>query len=174
MTRSLPLTSGFSSAIENIGAIENKGIEFALNAKLIATRNIQWNVSANISADRNKVTQLYGDNDAVYNIDADRNLQKEGNLFLGESRNTIYIWKTGGIAQVVDMEHLKNIDFSGRQVNPGDLYPLDINDDKVIDDKDRVIVGSPDPKFYGGFSTDFSYKGVTLNAVFNYSCGGKS
>ena len=173
MTRSLPLTSGFSSAIENIGAIENKGIEFALNAKLIATRNIQWNVSANISADRNKVTQLYGDNDAVYNIDADRNLQKEGNLFLGESRNTIYIWKTGGIAQVVDMEHLKNIDFSGRQVNPGDLYPLDINDDKVIDDKDRVIVGSPDPKFYGGFSTDFSYKGVTLNAVFNYSCGGK-
>lgn len=50
---------------------------------------------------------------------------------------------------------------------------MDINDDKVIDDKDRVIVGSPDPKFYGGFSTDFSYKGVTLNAVFNYSCGGK-
>lgn len=79
--------------------IENKGIEFALNAKLIATRNIQWNVSANISADRNKVTQLYGDNDAVYNIDADRNLQKEGNLFLGEPRNTIYIWKTGGIAK---------------------------------------------------------------------------
>ena len=36
-----------------------------------------------------------------------------------------------------------------------------------------MIVGSPDPKFYGGFSTDFSYKGVTLNAVFNYSCGGK-
>ena len=58
-------------------------------------------------------------------------------MFLGEPRNTIYIWKTGGIAQVVDMEHLKNIDFSGRQVNPGDLYPLDINDDKVIDDKDR-------------------------------------
>ena len=173
MTRSLPLTSGFSSAVENIGAIENKGIEFSMNAKLIETRDFLWNFSANISADKNKVTQLYGNNDAIYKIDDNRNMQKEGNLFLGESRNTIYIWRTGGIAQVIDMDRLKNIDFSGRQVNPGDLYPLDVNDDKVIDDKDRVIVGSPDPKFYGGFSTDLSYKGITLNAVFNYSYGAK-
>lgn len=173
MTRSLPLTSGFSSAIENIGAIENKGVEFTLNAQLIKNRDFMWNVSANISADRNKVTQFYGTNNAIYNIDADRNLQKEGNLFLGESRNTIYVWRTGGIAQEIDMDRLKNIDFSGRQVNPGDLYPLDVNDDKVIDDRDRVIVGSPDPKFYGGFSTDLSYKGITLNAVFNYSYGAK-
>lgn len=173
MVRSLPLTSGFNSALANIGAIENKGIEFSLNARVIEARDFQWNISANISADKNKVTQFYGKNDAIYKIDADRNLQKEGNLFLGESRNTIYIWRTGGIAQEVDMDRLKNIDFSGRQVNPGDLYPLDVNDDKVIDDKDRVIVGSPDPKFYGGFSTDFSYKGLTLNAVFNYSYGAR-
>ena len=173
MTRSLPLTSGFSSAVENIGAIENKGIEFSMNAKLITTRDIQWNVSANISADKNKVTQFYGTNDAIYKIDDNRNMQKEGNLFLGESRNTIYIWRTGGIAQEIDMDRLKDIKFPGRQVNPGDLYPLDVNGDKVIDDKDRVIVGSPDPKFYGGFSTDFSYKGLTLNAVFNYSYGAK-
>ena len=93
MTRSLPLTSGFSSAVENIGAIENKGIEFSMNAKLITTRDIQWNVSANISADKNKVTQFYGTNDAIYKIDDNRNMQKEGNLFLGESRNTIYIWR---------------------------------------------------------------------------------
>lgn len=59
MTRSLPLTSGFSSAVENIGAIENKGIEFSMNAKLIETRDFLWNFSANISADKNKVTQLY-------------------------------------------------------------------------------------------------------------------
>ena len=144
-----------------------------MNAKLIETRDFLWNFSANISADKNKVTQLYGNNDAIYKIDDNRNMQKEGNLFLGESRNTIYIWRTGGIAQVIDMDRLKNIDFSGRQVNPGDLYPLDVNDDKVIDDKDRVIVVSPDPKFYGGFSTDLSYKGITLNAVFNYSYGAK-
>ena len=45
--------------------------------------------------------------------------------------------------------------------------------DKFVDQNDRVIVGCMDPKVYGGFSTDFSWKGLTLNAIFNYSIGGK-
>lgn len=173
MTRSLPLTSGFSNAIENIGAIRNKGIEFSLNAKLIDTKEVKWNFAANISADKNTITKLYGDNNVIYAVDEDRNIKKEGNLFLGESRNTIYVWRTGGIAQVWDMDRLNKIDFAGRDVNPGDLYPEDHDGNEVIDNKDRVIIGSPDPKFYGGFSTDISYKGFTLNAVFNYSYGAK-
>ena len=171
-------SSGFKTEVVNIGAIENKGVELTVDFKAINTKDFQWNVSANISADKNKVTKLYGKNDYVLNYDADRNLQKEGNLFIGESRNTIYIWKTGGIAQQSDMERLNKMDWSGRSVRPGDLYPLDISGpngipDGKIDDKDRVIAGSPDPKFYGGFSTDFTYKGISLNAVFNYSVGGK-
>ena len=64
------------------------------------------------------------------------NLQKQGNLFVGESRNTIYIWKTGGIAQESDMERLNKINWGGRNVKPGDLYPLDISGaDGVPDDK---------------------------------------
>lgn len=93
MSHSLPTTTGFSSTIENIGAIENKGLEFALNANLVRAKDFEWNFAATLSMDKNKVTQLYGDNDVVYNVDSDRNIQKEGNLFLGESRNTIYIWK---------------------------------------------------------------------------------
>ncbi len=45
--------------------------------------------------------------------------------------------------------------------------------DGVVDQLDRVVVGKKDPKFYGGFATDFNYKGITLNAVFNYSYGAK-
>lgn len=178
MTREINNSIGFDTEVVNVGAIENKGVEFTVDVKAINTKDIQWNVSANISADKNKVTKLYGKNDYVLNYDADRNLQKEGNLFIGQSRNTIYIWKTGGIAQASDMERLNKIDWAGRRVNPGDLYPLDVSGpdgvpDGKIDDKDRVIVGSPDPKFYGGFSTDITYKGISLNAVFNYSVGGK-
>ena len=84
---------------------------------------------------KNKVTQLYGDNDVVYNVDSDRNIQKEGNLFLGESRNTIYIWKTGGIAQEIDMDRLNKINWNGYNVNPGDLYPLDYDNNGQIDQK---------------------------------------
>ncbi|GHT43924.1 SusC/RagA family TonB-linked outer membrane protein [Bacteroidia bacterium] len=177
MTHDINVTSGFKEAVENIGAIQNKGVELTVDYKVIDIQDLQWNVSANISADRNEVTKLYGENDAIYNIDGDRNLQKEGNLFIGESRNTIYIWRTGGIAQEVDAG-LTGMNWNGRKVNPGDLYPLDVSGangtpDGKIDDLDRVIVGSPDPKCYGGFATDVTYKGISLNAVFNYSYGGK-
>ncbi len=172
LLRSLPLTSGFSEAVENIGTIENKGIEFSVNANIIDTKDFKWNLGANISADRNKVTQLFAGFDAIYNVDGDRNVQKEGNLFIGESRNTIYIWKTGGIAQYADMDRLNLIRYT-RSVNPGDLYPQDVDGNMQIDQNDKVIVGSPDPKFYGGFSTDLAYKGVSLNAVFTYSYGAK-
>ncbi len=173
MERSLPLTSGFNNAFENIGAIENKGIEFSLNATLVETKDWEWNFSANFSADKNKITQLYGNNDVIYNVDGDRNIQKEGNFFLGQSRNTIYIWRTGGIAQVADMDRLGKMNWNGYNVNPGDLYPQDANADGSIDQNDRVVIGSADPKFYGGFSTDATWKGLTLNAVFNYSYGAR-
>ncbi|MDR1380121.1 MAG: TonB-dependent receptor [Tannerella sp.] len=178
MTRNINTSSGFKTMVENVGAIENKGLEVSLDVNAIDTKDFQWNVSANISADKNKVTKLYGENDYILKYDGDRNLQKEGNLFIGESRNTIYIWKTGGIAQEADMERLSQIDWSGRSVNPGDLYPLDVSGqdgtpDGKIDDYDRIIAGSTDPKFYGGFATDLTYRGITLNAVFNYSCGAK-
>lgn len=173
MKHSLPTTSGYGNTIENIGAIQNKGLEFSLNAGLLETRDFEWNFAATWSMDKNEVTQLYGSTGVVYNVDGDRNIQKEGNLFLGESRNTIYIWRTGGIAQEADMERLNKINWNGYHVNPGDLYPLDVNDDKAIDQNDRVVIGSTDPKFYGGFSTDLTWKGVSLNAVFSYSYGAR-
>lgn len=173
MSHSLPTTTGYWNTVENIGAIENKGLEFALNANLLRTKDFEWNFAATLSMDKNKVTKLYGNTGVIYNVDGDRNIQKEGNLFVGESRNTIYIWKTGGIAQAIDMERLKKINWNGYNVNPGDLYPLDVNDDKQIDQNDRVVVGSSDPKFYGGFSTDLTWKGLSLNAVFSYSYGAK-
>ena len=173
MKRSLPGTTGYSETFENIGAIENKGLEFSLNANLLKSKDFEWNFAATLSMDKNKVTQLYGSADVVYKVDGDRNIQKDGNLFLGESRNTLYIWKTGGIAQAVDMDRLGKINWNGYNVNPGDLYPLDVNDDGQIDQNDRIVVGSTDPKFYGGFSSDFSWKGLSLNAVFSYSYGAK-
>lgn len=173
MSHSLPTTTGFSYTVENIGAIENKGVELALGATIIRKKDFEWNLNATFSHDKNKVTKLYGNTQVVYNVDGDRNIQNEGNLFIGESRNTLYMWRTGGIAQVADMERLGKINFNGYNVNPGDLYPLDADNSGEIDQNDRVVIGSTDPKFYGGFSTDVTYKGWSLNAVFNYSYGAK-
>jgi TonB-linked SusC/RagA family outer membrane protein len=186
-------STGHKMILENVGTIENKGVELSLNAGIVRSADFEWNASLTFSLDRNKVTALYGRTDHMYNIN-DGQVQKENNLFVGEARNTLYMWKTGGIAQADDFstdeqgrrlfrgqlvdydpdgKEVENYLWSSLNVNPGDLYPLDVNGDGTVNENDRTIVGSTDPKFYGGFATDVAWKGISLSAVFTYSYGAK-
>lgn len=172
MSHSISTTSGYSSTVENIGALRNKGYEITINATPIRTKDFTWNISVNISHDNNKVTELYGDVDYILN-----GTSRTGNIFIGESLSNIYTYKCGGIANEDNRELWENVDFNGRTIELGDLFALDISGpngvpDGVVDSYDRYVYGDTDPTIYGGFSTDFTWKGITLNAVFNYSLGG--
>ena len=175
MQRTLSSTTGFNNTIANVGALRNKGMEYALSAVVVNQGGFVWNVSANLSADRNKITKLYGDVDAIYNKGGYTGveIQREGNLFLGKSLNSIYVYKFDKIAQEDDIDKIKDIDFGGRTIHPGDIIPVDKDHNNIINDDDRYVVGNKDPKFYGGFTTDLSYRHLTLNAVFNYNYGAK-
>lgn len=169
----LQTTSGYTEVWENIGEVKNRGLEITLGATVIETRDFTWDINANISFDKNEVTQLYGGVNEIYN-----GSDREKNIFLNESLNNIYTYKSGGIAQESNRDQWEGIQYSGKNVSPGDLFALDISGpdgkpDGIVDSYDRTVVGRKDPKFYGGFSTDLNYKGISLSAVFNYSYGAK-
>ncbi|SEI54050.1 TonB-linked outer membrane protein, SusC/RagA family [Dyadobacter sp. SG02] len=173
MVKTLSTTTGFTNTVSNVGALNNKGIEFAVSGALIRKQDFQWNVNLTVSHDQNKVTALYGDTKAIYNKGGYTGveIQRTGNLFLGESLNSVYSYKFDKIAQQADMERIKDMDFAGRTVHPGDIMPVDKDGNGVINDDDRYVVGKLNPKFYGGFGTDVTYKGFGFNMFFNYSYG---
>ncbi|UIR57524.1 TonB-dependent receptor [Sphingobacterium sp. SRCM116780] len=175
MERTLSTTTGFRNTIANVGSLLNKGAELNIMAKIIEKEDFQWSLGLNISSYKNKITKLYGSVDAIYNYGGFTGveIQRTGNLFLNESLNSIYTYKFDKIAQAEDIDRIKNINFGGHTIKPGDIIPVDVNGDNKIDDQDRIVVGKTDPKFYGGFSSNLAYKGFSLNAVFNYNYGGK-
>ena len=175
MKQTLSPTSGFNYTINNVGTMTNKGLEFAVNAQVLDVNDFRWSVSANLSSARNKITKLYGDVNAIYNKGGYTGveIQREGNFFVGQSVNSIYVMKFDKIAQQSDMDYVSTLDLGGRSIQPGDIMPKDVNGDHVIDVNDRVVVGRKDPKFYGGFTTDFSWKNFSLNAIFTYNYGSK-
>lgn len=146
MSRPLPESSGFSSISENVGELQNKGVELTLgyNGNLGPVR---WNSSLNLSANRNKVTKLYNNQP----IDDGRGGNR---IMVGEPIGVFYNFKSLGV-----------------DPSTGDIVFADTNHDGEITTDDRTIVGNPNPKFIGGFTNTFNYKGFDLSVFLQFSYG---
>lgn len=175
MTISKSPSSGYLDQLANVGTLRNRGIEFSINATPIRTKDWNWNIGFNISADRNKIIKLDGQAQEIYKLGGMSNneIQTEGNLFVGESLNTIYMYLFDRIIQKSDMDYVNSLELGSRTAQPGDILPLDRDHNGIINDKDRTVVGVKDPKFYGGIHTTVSWKGLELTLVGNYSYGAK-
>lgn len=141
----LPTSTGFDSATRNIGEIENKGLEFALNTSNIETENLSWNTGFNISFNRNEVVDLVGKELLQGGITGGRgepSLVREG-----EPLGTLYGYVFGGVDPAT-----------------GDAYYIDVNGESTFAPKpeDRTIIGDANPDFYYGLTNSINYKGFGL------------
>ena len=166
---SLPSTSGVSSYMANVGKTENKGFEFTLNGTILDNHNgWTWEASLNLSANRNKLTELAsGSKD-----------DKANNWFVGHPIDCIYDYEKVGLwnSDDPDFQYLDILEPGGNEGMIKVKYTGDRDASgkptRAIGPEDRQII-SLEPKFQGGFSTRVAYKGFDLNVITAFRCGGK-
>ncbi|NGF55915.1 SusC/RagA family TonB-linked outer membrane protein [Parapedobacter sp. SGR-10] len=161
--RSLPTTSGYVSQLINLGHVQNRGVELAINTIAIDRNDFTWNVGVNFTANRNKIKKIDGKLDEEGNPANDLN----NNWFIGQSMNVYYDYHFDGIWQLDDdiaNSHMPT-------ATPGSIRVRDINGDNVISVDDREIIPR-DPKFITSFITSFDYKNFNLSLDVYYLAGG--
>ncbi len=157
----LPAASGFNSSMQNIGEIENKGFEFALNTVNLDTKDFSWNTSFNISTNRNKVKKLATENGRIIS----------GNYIteVGQPISSFYMMHVVGVFK--DEADVAAGPVYTPDTQPGDLKFEDVDQDGKITTADKTIVGSPFPDFTWGLTNEFRYKNVSLSVFINGSQG---
>ncbi|HCW07793.1 MAG TPA: SusC/RagA family TonB-linked outer membrane protein [Cytophagales bacterium] len=154
--KALPGTSGFSTYTQNIGSLENKGFELVINSQNLVGE-FKWSTSLNIANTRNKVTnlggQILGTNDLNRAMEGQPIGVFYGRQFAGADPNNgdaVYVLNT------------KNPDGSINKTTTNDFNAAQ-----------QVVLGNPNPRWYGGITNTFSYKGFDLSILFQGVQGNK-
>lgn len=153
LDQAVPQTSGFSTISNNLGEMQNKGLEFSIKTINIDKGGFKWSTDFNITKIENKITGLYDTLTVLPGRAVDEQVR------IGQSFNSIYVAQYAGVNPA-----------TGRPMwydNAGNIiYRLAGN----VDSYSRII-GSQIPNLYGGVTNDISYKGFDLSILFTYEYG---
>lgn len=175
----LPQYTGFGSYWTNLGEIENKGVELALNGDIIRGNDVNWSAGFNISFNRNSVVELpngnpilVGSSTGVYYTTNAAFMTQEGRP-IGEFYG--YRW-TGEVYATDEIAKAHVTSIVGQAPVGGTLKYEDVSGpdgvpDGKIDANDRQLIGSPHPKFFGGFNTQVSWRNFDLGLQFSFVYG---
>ena len=185
LAQNLAYVTGFSSQMQNIGKIQNKGIELSLNSINLQKRNFQWTTDFNISFIRNELKALSsGANyaEAYSNFDRTNFTSSDYRAIVGESLGLIYGYEFDGIYQANEFYTtpkgemiLKPGITDNRRytqgVAPGVVKYKDQNGDGIITTADRTVIGNAMPKWFGGITNTFNFYGVDLSFMLQFQYG---
>jgi TonB-dependent starch-binding outer membrane protein SusC len=153
----LPLSSGYTSIFSNVGSMENKGVEFAINSTNLKIGDFSWSTTFNISVNKNKVLALSGGSDIYSGNGVIRVGEPVGSFF---GRVHLGTWGSNEVDEAKKYNML-----------PGDVKYKDLNNDGTINDNDRTIIGKGIPDGFGTFLNTFQYKGLSLTVDLQYMYG---
>lgn len=188
LAQSLAQATGFTSQWQNIGKIQNKGIELSITSTNIQTKEFTWNTNFNISFIRNELKALADGASHMYARSGfDSNFTSYDYIAkVGESLGLIYGYEFDGVYQYDDFY----TDTNGNLVlkpgitqnsryskdkkvgaRPGVTKYKDQDGDGDITTNDRTVIGNAMPKWFGGITNTFEYKGFDLSFMFQFNYG---
>lgn len=168
-----------ASPTENISALENRGYSISVSTVNLDRNDFVWNTNFNISGFKTKVTRLYSESAII-----DRTAWYMNNFtqrsVVGKAPWQFYGYQEEGLFQSVDEINASAlpVNSDGNELTAGqysvwvgDAKYKDVNQDGVIDEKDRTYIGNPWPKFFFGITNTFKYKGFDLSVLLAGSYG---
>ena len=158
--------SGVTTQLQNVGNVENMGVELSANVALIRRKRLSWTLGANVAYNKNEITDMGTTDNVIQGADNQYILHK------GESLGSFYGLNYLGIVQPgEDVSQLPTV--NGQIPKVGDLKFEDTDGNQRIDGNDRQILGSIQPKLIYGFSTQLTWRGLDFSASFAGTYGNK-
>ena len=179
----LSYTTGFKSAMKNVGKVRNSGVEFTLNTVNIQKNGFKWSTNFNIAFNKNEVLELAENQTSLLTaayFDQAYNTQPTYIAKKGYSMGMMYGYQYEGTYKYEDFYKSGDtyvlrpgVPYFSSESNtqPGMPKYKDLNGDGVIDTNDRTMIGRGLPIHTGGFTNDFEYKGFDLSIFFQWSYG---
>jgi len=157
----VPAAVGFGtlSPLQNIGKVENQGIELSLSTRNLVG-SFTWSTDLNFSANRNKVLKLGINGDPIFGASGNdtRHVTR-----IGDAIGSYYGYVVDGIYQSqADIDNAP-ADKIAIKASPGDFKFKDVTGDGIVDARDRTVIGNYLPDFIYGITNRFGYRGVELS-----------
>jgi TonB-linked SusC/RagA family outer membrane protein len=169
VNRKVNAATGYTTIRDNIGEIQNTGIELQMDGQIIKKKDFTLGASMVFSSNKNQIVKLFGD----LNGDGMEDDYPANNWFIGQPIDVFYDFIYDGIWQASDVNTIKSS--AQPTAKPGEVRVRDVNGDKKLDNNDKEIV-SRMPKWLGTFSLNAKYKGfdfymevTTVQGIIRYN-----
>jgi len=183
LQQNLPSYLGYSFQTQNVGNTVNKGFEVQITASVMRKKDFTWDASFNISSNKNTIKSLGNTFTTVQASGWTKDIAGDYLVVPGGSVGEMYGYVTDGFYTINDFNYSGTYTLKPGTVNntlvppaPGTIKFKDISGpdgkpDGVINEYDRTVIGHAVPKFIGGLSQQFTYKGFDLSVFMNFSIG---
>jgi TonB-linked SusC/RagA family outer membrane protein len=165
--QTLPASFGYTSYFDNGGKLQSSGIELSADTRVQAGDFI-WTFGASVNNSKTRITGLNfldpGTDHIITSVDGAEYITSVNNPV-----NAFYGYKTDGIVSSEEAGVI--IGPKGVHMQAGDIRFFDVDGNNVINDSDKMIIGDPNPDYFGSVFTGFAFRNFQLSAFLNYSFG---